>query len=512
MSAPWIIDRIEVKSCYAIDARGNYLGPRTIANGLAATLLSRRFIARDFGLNGTLCRGYCYNPSGESIPVPATRSRSEIISHEKVSNPSFKKRRAQGEVIMSPYKIDRLTVIQQQMLRPGSETLIFKTDLNDGENSSTFYYSDILPFSRWPFNNTIKCGGGTEWYFGEIWIYASKGPSVFWPTPVLDFQFWEESTRPFSRDLDNVLAQTAVSKAYGKAVDALTTLAELPETYNSIASILRNVADLVVHRRRKVAQLTQLFADKRAAIKKAFEIQIQVLSSQRPSTQAGIRRNNRAIARARKNLLWDLKRNSKGLATQLASTWLQFRYEIMPNYYTIQDLAKFASDLGNSFIRESAFKAQNSPPVHVDKFSATGTLVTRDTATCLLSLDVSNPFDAIRGQASFDPLVTAWELVPLSFVIDWFFTVGDALSVLTPPAATRSHGSCYAYKDVLNAVYTSDLDGSQTTVKRESYQRVVMSTEDFSGIYLNVELNWMRLLDTFSLSWNVLLRPRVLRK
>lgn len=36
-----------------------------------------------------------------------------------------------------------------------------------------------------------------------------------------------------------------------------------------------------------------------------------------------------------------------------------------------------------------------------------------------------------------DPLVTAWEIIPFSFVADWFITVGDAIAAHSPFARTR---------------------------------------------------------------------------
>jgi hypothetical protein len=46
---------------------------------------------------------------------------------------------------------------------------------------------------------------------------------------------------------------------------------------------------------------------------------------------------------------------------------------------------------------------------------------------------------------SFNPLVTAWELLRFSFVIDWFFSVGNALKALSVIFLSNQHQASYGY-------------------------------------------------------------------
>lgn len=80
-------------------------------------------------------------------------------------------------------------------------------------------------------------------------------------------------------------------------------------------------------------------------------------------------------------------------------------------------------------------------------FSASGTFHTgSSSATGESSLSVS-----VRGRAAADivlprfrvnPLEVAWEVIPYSFVADWFFTVGRALVAASNTLASRQLASC----------------------------------------------------------------------
>jgi hypothetical protein len=45
----------------------------------------------------------------------------------------------------------------------------------------------------------------------------------------------------------------------------------------------------------------------------------------------------------------------------------------------------------------------------------------------------------------FNPVQTAWELVPFSFVVDWFFTVGDSLSALSFAATQKAYSAAAGF-------------------------------------------------------------------
>jgi hypothetical protein len=61
-----------------------------------------------------------------------------------------------------------------------------------------------------------------------------------------------------------------------------------------------------------------------------------------------------------------------------------------------------------------------------------------------------------------DPLVTAWEIVPFSFIADWFFTIGDAVKAHSPFASTNLLWSYVTTEDSLSTTVTAGFDKSDT--------------------------------------------------
>lgn len=51
------------------------------------------------------------------------------------------------------------------------------------------------------------------------------------------------------------------------------------------------------------------------------------------------------------------------------------------------------------------------------------------------------------NQWGHDPIVSAWELIPFSFVIDWFINIGDWVNSISPFAGGTFKGACVSIKD-----------------------------------------------------------------
>jgi len=126
---------------------------------------------------------------------------------------------------------------------------------------------------------------------------------------------------------------------------------------------------------------------------------------------------------------------------------------------------------------------------------------------------VTNPNLAAGGQLGLDPVTTGWELVPFSFVVDWFANVGDVIEQLTAfNGVTFLTGwktvrrSCkrYASHQVVDIPYTS---GHTRSVKPSSsvsdcidIVRTVLTTPPAVGLYLNNGLNTTRFFDALALA------------
>lgn len=119
---------------------------------------------------------------------------------------------------------------------------------------------------------------------------------------------------------------------------------------------------------------------------------------------------------------------------KLASDWLAYRYGWRTLMYDIQDISAAIESLNNYRNRYS------------EKAGTTTTFTERSTSSLVkahytLTTDVESKVTiGVRGSVvadievpafQFNPLSTAWELIPFSFIVDWFYSVGTALSAMS---------------------------------------------------------------------------------
>lgn len=131
--------------------------------------------------------------------------------------------------------------------------------------------------------------------------------------------------------------------------------------------------------------------------------------------------------------------------------WLRYRYGIMPIVYSIQDIAKTLEERSAIYRTARAHDGINS---ELGATAATGTCfydtylynaVIRGTGKeKITGADLAR----LHHRVQMNPLSTAWELVPFSFVVDWFTNVSDWItaqsSILSNIGTERKY--CYSVR------------------------------------------------------------------
>lgn len=140
---------------------------------------------------------------------------------------------------------------------------------------------------------------------------------------------------------------------------------------------------------------------------------------------------------------------------QLGKDWLSFQYGWKP---LLSDVKGAAEHLAQSnYDRPGVIRARVKLKANRPLFHGTANLSTvnwpiewsfspvDDIASCILEYGVSN--DLVRSNKRLgisDPLTLAWELVPYSFVVDWFLPIGDFLRRLNYDSGLYFHRGMYS--------------------------------------------------------------------
>jgi len=163
---------------------------------------------------------------------------------------------------------------------------------------------------------------------------------------------------------------------------------------------------------------------------------------------------------------WDVGNLSKQFsAKELADRWMEGRYAIRPVVYDMCDVVKalkrnrdktplrqtYRSGASDSCTASQVVMTHQNPgyyevygmKVSSRIFSArTGVLAAIDALTEATIWGLDQPFTAM------------WELVPFSFVVDWFFNVGKTIASWSPKAGLRTLASWVTVHDTVSqAIY-----------------------------------------------------------
>lgn len=181
---------------------------------------------------------------------------------------------------------------------------------------------------------------------------------------------------------------------------------------------------------------------------------------------------------------------------RVSSLWLGYRYGVMPLVSSIQDALRLLSERNNIFITHRSGERRDINDSNSSNYWRAQPFQVVDRVWIKGAVD---PTVIMRGLKT-NVFSTAWELVPLSFVVDWALNVGDLLSGLSTPAGLQQQASSYSRSFKGNIMLISQ-HNVPAMVKLEFYELRTLKPTDHIGLAWNPQLNWKRKLDALALSW-----------
>lgn len=155
-----------------------------------------------------------------------------------------------------------------------------------------------------------------------------------------------------------------------------------------------------------------------------------------------------------------MKRFGHSIVKASSDTWLEYRYGWKPlimDGQTIIQLAGKKSSLTRRLVgrgsshytlpQEIAWSSHGSgsvPGTHGATFKRTGNKTGRVNSGVIAEVNFSSTSEQVAanlGLRAQDVPATVWELIPYSFVVDWFCNVGSWVTAITPSSTLTVRGS-----------------------------------------------------------------------
>jgi hypothetical protein len=220
-------------------------------------------------------------------------------------------------------------------------------------------------------------------------------------------------------------------------------------------------------------------------------------------------------------LLPPRKKSRSSARKAVAQQHLATIYGILPMIKDIEDILKTLYDKEKPKRLTARGRSSSSTTDTWTRAYNDGQVSATITGSALLEVDVrAGSLYSIDKRSVLQPFGldisniprTAWELIPMSFVVDWFVNIGDYISAITPVVGLNrqcewySVRTRYALTETLGSLTSAtpgwNASGGGDTVLRviETTQRVPASLGDFVDINFNTnKLNVGQLLSSLSL-------------
>lgn len=293
--------------------------------------------------------------------------------------------------------------------------------------------------------------------------------------------FFKHVNDPSVYKFDEELITKTLAAANSGQMDLLTTVAELPKTLETIMTMLKRVAGFT---------------------KNAFDKEKTVLrlatNRKRKKEEYGRKHANLGSRESRKAV--------QSTADAVAEVWMTWRYEIMPTVYTLVDYGNVLLNLNSAFKTERELLRQEIPvPMFEGWTPSQNHVIIKNNAFIKDRYHIETLIGDLGRLLTTNVLITGWELLKRSFVIDWFINIGEFITSIFGYQDYLQRVSSYSFKlELKDLTYVHDDTGLRVRIWGESYKRILIDSGAFINLSPRFDMNWKRYTDSVAMAWPII--------
>lgn len=275
-----------------------------------------------------------------------------------------------------------------------------------------------------------------------------------------------------SNDPNCDLYTETLAEANAATLDLLTTLAEMPKTVRYILGRIKDFCKIITeYQEVKKLRLTKYRNKKKRESLNNYGSYVN-------------------------------KKSINDTTDAALSVWMEYRYAIMTIVYSLQDFHSYLltlKDVYKTTRKRYSYKA----PLDWFQIPSGWTIIensvdVNDRVWIKRKYDPGSIIDTLLKQLQTNVFKTAWELIPLSFVVDWFVNVGvliDALTAYSPYLQESQMCSREARGKII-----IEREGTRVELQVNTYHRYKLKDSPISFFNIENGLDFVRTIDAIALT------------